>query len=362
MIPLSRISIPKEEVQAVLHVLRSGQLSQGSEVEAFEREFAHYIGCTHAVAVSNGTTALHLALIAAGIKAGDEVITTPFSFVASSNAILYVGAKPVFVDIGDDFNIDVSKIEAHITPKTKAIMPVHLFGYPCDMDRLLTIAKKRNVFIIEDACQAHGATYKGKKVGALGAVGCFSFYATKNMTTGEGGMVVTNDQDIAQMLKHLRNHGSTTKYHHDMLGYNDRMNDMQAALGRVQLTRLDALNKKRKEHARYYNEQLKHIDGLILPPESDEKTSAYHHYTLRIESSFPLTRDELLKHLAQKGIESMVVYPVPIDQQPYIKQYVTMKPSPRADRVSRLVLSIPVHPYLTEKERSHIVHTIQTIQ
>jgi|SRR3989338_1759554 len=362
MIHNSSVLFTTEEEQAVLRVLRSGQLSQGPEVEAFEQEFAKYIGSSYAVAVSNGTTALHLALIAVGVNPGDEVITTPFSFVASTNAILYVGAKPVFVDIGDDFNIDVSNIEKRITKKTKAILPVHLFGYPCDMDELLSIAKKHHLVVIEDACQAHGATYKGEKVGSMGTVGCFSFYATKNITTGEGGMVVTDDIKIAEHVRRLRTHGSDVRYHPVELGYNDRMTDMQAALGRVQLKRLDELNNKRRENADYYHEQLKSMPGLVLPPRADEKVSAYHQFTLRIRQPFPLTRDELLTHLCKHDIESMVVYPVPIDQIPHVVEIAPAKPLPHAKRSAHEVLSIPIHPHLTENERSTMVHTIRSIR
>lgn len=360
MIPVSRPYIGTEEEQAVLRVLRSGQLAQGREVEAFENEFASYTGSTYAVAVSNGTTALHLALLAAGVGEGDEVITTPFSFAASTNAILYTGAKPVFVDIGDDCTIDVSQIEQLITPHTKALLPVHLFGYPCDMDALMRISRAHHLPLIEDACQAHGATYKGKKVGSIGSIGCFSFYATKNMTTGEGGMVVTHDENIADRVRLLRSHGSAVKYHPVALGYNDRMTDIQAALGRVQLTRLDGFNKKRRKNAQVYTSAFRSLPGLTVPSEEDGRVSAYHHYTIRVQPPFPLSRDALQSYLADKGIESIVIYPVPIDQMPHVARVVPSRPLPHADQMSKEVLSIPVHPHLTEKERSYIVHTIQS--
>ena len=219
MISISKVSFSKKEVHAALMVLRSGHVTQGKEVGEFEREFAKYIGSKYAVAVFNGTAALHLALLALKIGPGDEVITTPYSFIASTNAILYVGATPVFVDIIDDYNIDADKIEGKITPRTKAILPVHLFGNPCEMDKILAIAEKYDLKVVEDACQAHGAEFKGKKVGTFGNIACFSLYATKNMITIEGGMITTNDRGLYEYLIMARSHGARKKYHHEFLGY-----------------------------------------------------------------------------------------------------------------------------------------------
>src|SRR5579863_8916690 len=239
MIPIAQPLLGSEESDAILRVLASGQLAQGEHVAAFERRFAEVCHVREAVAVSSGTAALHLALLAHGIGQGDEVITTPFSFAATANVILLVGATPVFVDIErDTYNLDPMLVEATITPRTKAILPVHLYGNPCAMPQLQAIAKTHNIVLIEDACQAHAAAIDGKPVGSFG-IGCFSFYPTKNMTTGEGGMITTNDPAVAERLRLLRNHGQKERYSHTTLGYNLRMTDMQAAIGLVQIEKLE---------------------------------------------------------------------------------------------------------------------------
>jgi dTDP-4-amino-4,6-dideoxygalactose transaminase len=347
------------EYKAVERVLRSGRLTQGSEITAFEKEFANYIGTKYALTVANGTIALHLALLALHIGVGDEVITTPFSFVASANAILYVGARPVFVDIGEDYNIDVHRIEKSITKRTKAIVPVHLFGKPCNMEVVGRIAQKYKLMIIEDACQAHGATYKGKKVGSFGDVGCFSFYATKNMTTGEGGMVTTNDPDVFERMQMLRSHGSKVRYYHDMLGYNFRMTEMQAAIGREQLKKLDSFNQKRIQNAHYLTAQLKHIQGIRVPIEDNPSHHVYHQYSIRIQKPFPLSRGEFMKVLQQKGIGTSVYYPVPIHKQ---KQFIQMgykQDYSISEEISREIVSIPVYPGLTKKQLDEIISVIK---
>src|SRR3990167_7979757 len=241
-IQISEPNIGNQELKAAAKVLKSGNLAQGKLVEKFEKAFAAFIGTKYAIATSNGTTALHLALLALGIKKRDEVITTSFSFVASTNAILFAGAKPIFVDIKDDFNLDPKLIEEKINKKTKAILPVHLYGYPAEMRMVMEIARKHKLLVIEDAAQAHGAMIGSKMVGSFGHCNCFSFYPTKNMTTLEGGMVTTNDEILAKKIKLLRNHGSEVRYHHQLLGYNFRLTELQAALGIAQLKRLPRFN------------------------------------------------------------------------------------------------------------------------
>lgn len=359
MIPISKIIFSKEEEKAVLKVLRSGQWAQGIEVERFEQEFAKYLNVKYAIAVSNGTVALYLALISLGLKRGLEVITTPFSFMASTSAILHAGLKPVFIDIGHDFNVDVEKIEEKITPKTRAILPVHLFGNPCEMDAILSLAGKYKLSVIEDACQAHGAECHGKKAGTFGRLGCFSFYATKNITTGEGGMIVTNDKNLYEFLKKARNHGSKKRYFHDFLGFNFRMTEMQAALGRIKLKKLDNLNKKRLKNALFLNSLLKDIPGLTLPEIPTDKKHVFHQYTVVINKEFPLTREELVTILEKKGIGYGIFYPLPIHKQVAIKKMIKNVKLPVSEDLSKRVVSLPIHPYLNKKELNYIAYVIK---
>lgn len=361
MIPITKILFDKKEENAVIKVMRSGQLAQGQEVERFENEFAKFIGTKFAAATSNGTTALHLSLLALGIKKGDEVITTPFSFIASTNTILYVGAKPVFVDIKDDFNIDVSKIEEKITSKTKAILPVHLFGDPCDMDKIMELARKYNLKVIEDACQAHGAEYQNKKVGSFGDVGCFSFYATKNMTAGEGGMITTNDKKVYEKLKMLRSHGSKMRYYHDFLGYNFRMTEIQAAIGLEQLKKLEEFNSRRINNAKYLSSLLKDIKGIIFPRINRDKKHVFHQYTVTLNNKFPVTRKELVEILTKKGIEYGIFYPLPIHKQKEILDLGICYNLPKAEALSENVLSLPIHPKIAKKDLDFIAQILKKI-
>jgi perosamine synthetase len=356
---VSKIVLTNREEDAVLRVLRSGRLVQGKETHAFEQEFARYVGSNYAVAVSNGTCALHLALLAVGLKPEDKVITTPFSFIASTNAILYVCAKPIFVDIGLDYNIDVSLIEKKITKKTRAILPVHLFGKPCAMDEIMKLAMKYNLAVIEDACQAHGAMIGKRKVGSLGDVGCFSFYATKNMATGEGGMVTTNSKKLYEFLRLARSHGSKERYYHDFLGYNYRMTDFQAALGLEQLKSLDQNNARRIRNAQYLNKGLDQIRGLITPVTTGDVKHVFHQYTIRITKEFPISRDTLADCLEKKGIGCSIIYPLPIHKQ---KQFLKMGYKlhlPIAEQTAKEVISLPVHPYLRKRDLDSIIEVIK---
>jgi dTDP-4-amino-4,6-dideoxygalactose transaminase len=358
MIPIARPLIGEEEKKAVDEVLSSGIIAQGPKVREFEEEFSAYCETDHGVAASSGTTALHLALLACGIGKGDEVITTPFSFIATANSILYCGAKPVFADIDPQtFNITPENIEGQITDKTKAVLVVHLYGQPCEMDSIRNICRDHDLKIIEDACQAHGALYKGRKAGSLADCGVFSFYPTKNMTTSEGGMVTTNNPDIAQRARLLREHGSKVKYHHDVLGYNYRMTDIAAAIGLAQLKKLDTFNNKRMKNAKKITNALKGLGDLEVPYVNPESLHVFHQYTVRITKDFHLSRDETAGRLSEMGIGTGVYYPIPIHKQPFYNdvQFSELKVSEAA---SKEVLSLPVHPGLSDSDVEHVYNSI----
>lgn len=351
----------EEELEAIRKVLESGMIAHGPEVESFEREFAEYIGVEHAVTVANGTAALDLLLKAYAVGPGDEVVTTPFTFVATANAVLYQGAKPVFADINPrTYNIDPNSVLEAITPRTKAIIVVHLYGQPADMKALMEIAEDHKLLLIEDAAQAHGAEFEGKKAGSLGDAAIFSFYATKNMTTGEGGMVTTNDRRIADRVKLLRDHGQAEKYLHVELGYNLRMTSIQAAIGRVQLRKLDRFNEMRRRNAKLLTEGISSIRGLTPPYEDPRVKHVYHQYVVRVEDGFPLTRDELKEFLSEKGIGTAVHYPIPVFLQPlYRRLGYPSNICSNSIEASRRVLSLPVHPALTEQQLRHVIECLK---
>lgn len=355
MIRLSVPQIGKEEEKAILEVLRTGHLAQGPKVEKFEKEFSQYLGVKYAAATSSGTSALHLALLALNLGKEDEVITTPFSFIASVNAILYVGAKPVFVDIDETFNLNPDKIYEKITPKTKAILVVHLFGLSADMFKIKEIAKKYRLKVIEDASQAHGAIIGKRRVGSFGDLSCFSFYATKNITTAEGGMVVSNNKTLIEKVKALRDHGSRRKYYHDLLGYNYRMTDLCAALGLVQLKKLDFFNGKRIKNAAYLNQKLSG-SSLILPKLEGRTHHVFHQYTVRARK--PLNREEVINHLWRNGIEVGVFYPIPIHKQKFYRSSYVGEKLPVAERAAKEVLSLPIHPGLRKKDLDFIAKNL----
>jgi perosamine synthetase len=343
-IPISRPMLGEEEKQAVLAVMEAGQLAHGALTEQFEQAFATFTGRRHAVAVSSGTAALYLALHALGVGPGDEVITTPFTFVASANSILYCGARPVFVDIEPDtLNIAPDRVEAAITNRTKAILPVHLFGHPADLPALLEIAERHGLVVVEDAAQAHGATISGQRVGSF-ATGCFSFYATKNMTTGEGGMVTTDDPALAGRLRMLRAHGSRQRYLHETLGYNFRLTELQAAIGLAQLVKLPALTERRRANAARLSQRLA---GLVTVPTSRPWAGhVFNQYTVRV----PGGRRDLPKRLARLGIGTGVYYPVPVHRQPLYRHLGYTDQLPEAEAACDEVLSLPIHPALTDDE------------
>ena len=352
MIPIAKPMIGEEEKKAVSDVLDSGTLAQGKKVKEFEEKFAEYIGAKYAVAASSGTTALHLALLASGVKSGDEVITTPFTFISTATPILFCNAKPVFADINPGtFNIDPEKIELMITNKTKAILPVHLYGQPCEMDRIMEIADKHNLIVIEDACQAHGAEYYGKKIGGIGSVGCFSFYPTKNMITGEGGMVTTNDEGLAEKIRTLRNHGQKERYNYAMVGYNFRMTDIAAAIGIEQLKKLDGFNDRRRGNAGFLSEQL---NGVVeIPYLLQGVRHVFHQYTIKTEK-----RELLKENLKKDGIGFGIYYPKPLHFYEPLKSYGS-NDLKNAENVCKNVLSLPVHPSLSEANLERIVCSVK---
>jgi len=361
MIPIAKPVLGEDEINAVAAVLRSGAIVQGRKVEEFEAGFAELAGTKYGVAVNSGTAALHIALLAHGIGEEDEVITSPFSFVASANSILFTGARPVFADIEDEtFNVAPDSIVEKITPRTKAIMPVHLYGQPCAMKRIMSIARERGIIIIEDACQAHGAEYEGKKAGSFGT-GCFSLYATKNMVTGEGGMITTNDEGIAQKARMMRTHGQKERYLNEILGYNYRMTDIAAAIGLCQLAKLEDFNNKRIRNARFLTQKLSGIKGLVPPHVGPNAKHVFHQYTVRITGDFAISREELRKKLLDRGIGTEIYYPRPIHRQPFYERLGYKDHLPNSEKAAVEVLSLPVHPSLTKEDLENIVRAIQTI-
>ncbi len=354
MIPIARPMIQTEEKEAVLAVLDSGMLAQGEWVASFEKAFAKYIGVKHAVAASSGTAALHLAMLAHGIGPGDEVITSPFTFIATANAVLYTGARPVFVDIEPDtFDIDPNQVEQSITQRTKAILPVHLFGHPAEMDAIMEIAERHGLTVIEDAAQAHGAEYHGQRVGSFGT-GVFSFYPTKNMTTGEGGMVTTDDDLLARKLRLLRDHGMPRRYVHEVLGYNFRMTNIAAAIGLAQLSKLDDFNSARIGNAAYLTER---IHKVITPTVRPGVKHVFHQYTVRVPSG----RDEAVEELREAGVGVGIYYPIPIHQQSLYRGLGYHDRFPAAEQAASEVLSLPVHPALTQEDLDKIVEVVEAL-
>ena len=359
MIPIAKPQIGEDEIKAVESVLRSGMLASWSNVRCFEDASAMYIGAKHGVATTSGTTALQIAIEALGIGHGDEVITTPFTFIATSNAILFNGARPVFADIDPrSFNIDPKSVEKKITGKTKAVLPVHLYGNPCDMDSLTRICAKNKLLLLEDCAQSMGAEWKGKRAGSFGNASILSFYATKNMTTGEGGMFLSSDRDVSERAYLLANQGQKKMYEHLTVGFNYRMTEMQAALGMVQLHKLDDMNRKRIENAKFFNEQLKGLDFIQLPETRKDTKHVFNQYTLRV---FDGRRDELAKHLEKKGVGSRVYYPKANYMQPaYAHLGIKQGACVEAEVAAAEVLSLPVYPSLTDYELNKVVEAIRS--
>jgi len=345
-------TIKDEIAPALQQVLDNTAFAGGPFVAQFEKEFAAFCGAKHAVGVGNGTDALWMALLALGVGPGDEVITQPDTFIATAEAISYCGATPVFCDVEEKtYNMDPAKLEAAITPKTKGVIPVHLFGQTADIDPITEIARKRNLFVVEDASQAHGAEYKGRKAGSMGVAGCFSFYPGKNLGAyGEAGAVVTSDDALADKMRMLRDHGSAKKYYHTHVGFNCRMDGFQGAVLSVKLKHIDTWNEGRRKNARLYNESLKGTPGVILPQEVDYAKHVYHIYAIRVKE-----RDALISKLGEKEIGTNIHYPVPVHlQQAYSSMGLREGSFPAAERCAAEFVSLPMFPELTAEQIRYV--------
>lgn len=357
MIPPAKPIIGEEERKAVDAVLASGLLAQGAEVAAFEEEFAAQLTPgAQAVAVNSGTSALHIGLLAAGIGAGDEVIVPSFTFAATGNSVALTGATPVFADIElDQFCLDPDSVRAAITDKTKAIMPVHLYGHPANMDELTNIAEEHGLQIFEDAAQCHGATLHGKYTGTFGTFGAFSLYPTKNMTSGEGGMITTADPEVARRARLLRNQGMEVQYQNELVGLNNRMTNIHAAIGRVQLTKLKGWTKQRQENAAFLNA---HLEGVITPPVAKGAVHVYHQYTIRVSED----RDGFANALREEyKVGCGVYYPIPNHRLPSLAPYAPGLELPNTETAAKEVISLPVHPSLSQADLERIVNAVNAV-
>lgn len=355
-------AIKSEIDEAVRRVLDTSAFILGREVEAFERDFAEYVGAEFCVGVNSGTAALHLALAACGVGPGDEVVVPANTFFATAEAVSNAGARPVFVDADPvSYTLDAEKLEAAVTEHTRAVIPVHLYGQAADMDAVLEIAERRNLIVVEDAAQAHGALYKGRRVGALARAGCFSFYPGKNLGAyGEGGAVVTNDADVARRLRLLRDHGSERKYHHEMVGYNCRLEGIQGAVLGVKLKHLDAWNDLRRRHAARYRQLLAPLEragAITLPREMDYSRHVYHLFVVQTEE-----RDALQQRLQEANVQTGIHYPVPVHLQPAYAEH-GHRPGdfPETELQARRLLSLPMYAELTDEQIAHVAETIERV-
>jgi dTDP-4-amino-4,6-dideoxygalactose transaminase len=342
---------------AILEVIEDGAFAGGPFVARFEADFAAYCDCPHAVGVGSGTEALWLSLLAAGVGPGDEVITVPSTFIATAEAITYAGAHPVFVDVDErTYTMDPAALNEALTPKTKAIIPVHLFGQPADMDPILEFAREHGLYVIEDACQAHGAKYKGRKVGTLGDTACFSFYPGKNLGAfGEAGAIVTRNAELLEKIRILRDHGQVRKYHHTMVGWNCRMDGIQGAVLRIKLRHLERGNQLRRSHAAYYDQAFEGIREIITPAHEDSIRHVYHVYAIRVKE-----RDEMIRLLTEKGIGTGVHYPVPVHlQEAYRSLGYEPGSFPIAERCAAEFLSLPMFPELTREQLEIVSHGVK---
>lgn len=366
MIPIAKPFLDDNETKAVSEVLKSGVIAQGPKVRELEEKFAKFCGTKYAIAVNSGTAALHTALHVAGIKQGDEVITTPFTFIATANTILMQQAKPVFVDIEEEtFNIDPEKIGKKINEKTKAIVTVDLYGNLCNYGKIGKIAENNKLIVVEDACQAVNAEQNGKKAGNFGNLAAFSFYGTKNITCGEGGMITTNSKEYADNARLFRQHGRSkmTSYEYSGLGYNYRTTDISAAILLEQLKKISVITKKRVENAAYLSENLGKIKGIKVPDVKSNGSHVFHQYTIRVLENFKLGRDELNEHLNKKGIGTGIYYPKPLHLLPHIKKLGYGEGDfPIAEKLSSQVISLPVHPHLAKEQLDFIINTIKELE
>jgi len=359
IIPVSKVALGKEEIQAALEVLKSGNLRQGKKTEEFEKAFAEKVGAKYGVAVSSGTAALHLAYQSL-INPGDEVLVPSFTHISTASMVCFAGGKPVFCDIDSKtFTIDLEGINRKITPRTKAIAPVHLFGNACYVDEIIDLAKENDLRIIWDAAQAHGTRYKGKDVGSFDDLVCYSFYPTKNMITGEGGMITTNNFVLYERLKLLRSHGQAKKYFHTGLGFNYRMTDVEAAIGIEQLKKLSDFVRKRRLNAEYLTRNISGIEGIITPFVEDYVEHSFHQYTILVDASkLHCTRDEFITALKEEGIGTGVHYPRPLHKQPVFENFSSDSSLPVSEDISDRIFSLPVYPGLDEMELNLIIQGI----
>ncbi len=365
MIPIAKPFLGNEEIKAVEEVLKSGIIAQGPKVLEFEEKFSKFCGKKYAITVNSGTAALHTALHAIGAGEGDEIITTPLTFVATANSILMRGAKPVFADIKpDSFNIDPKCIRDKITDKTKAIITVDFYGQLCDYEEINKIAEENNLLVIEDACQAVNSDYNGKKAGSFGEIGCFSFYATKNITCGEGGVLVTDNKSFSEKARYFRQNGRSemTSFEYAGLGYNYRMTDISAAMLLEQLKKIEHITQKRIENAEYLTEELKKIKGIQVPIVKDGHRHAFYLYTIRVKEEFKLSRDELADYLKKKGISSGIYYPKPLHLCGHFRKFGYKEGDfPVAELLSKQILSLPCHPSLKVDELNTIIDAFKSI-
>lgn len=363
MIPVTVVKTGPEQEALVLEVLRSGQLAQGALVERFEDEFARLHGVGHAIAVNNGTTALVAAMKAHDLGPGDEVVTSPFTFVATLNAILDTGATARFADIGDDFNVRPDAVEAVTNDRTRVLMPVHLYGLVADMDPITELARQRDLAVVEDAAQAVAATYRGRAAGSFGT-GCFSLYATKNVSTGEGGMITTDDDELADRLRVTRNQGMRQRYEYVLAGNNYRLTDLAAAVGIPQLSSIDEMTRRRTENADFYRHALADVPGLLLPPPvPPDRRHVYHQFTVRITDDAPVRRDQFVDDLRAAGVGSGIYYPrVVFDYDCYRdRPDVVSDDVPDAFRIAGQVVSLPVHQHLTDADRDAVAAAVRKV-
>ncbi|MDA8235166.1 MAG: DegT/DnrJ/EryC1/StrS aminotransferase family protein [Clostridia bacterium] len=363
MIPIAQPIIGEEEIQRVTEVLRSGELAAGRYVKRFEEKFTEFLGAAHGVAVSSGTTALHTALAALGIGPGDEVLTTPFSFIATANSILYVGARPIFVDIDEKtYNLAPGALEEACRrhPGAKGILLVHLYGHPAPMKEIMEVAERFGLKVIEDCAQAHGAVYGGKKVGTMGDAGIFSFYPTKNMTTGEGGLVVCQDEEVALLARRFVNHGQEVRYTHRELGYNFRMTNFQAAIGLAQLEKLPGFNERRRANGERLTAGINN-PKIITPVEIPGCRHVYHQYTVRVKGpQGDKEREQFVEHLRQQGVGCQIHYPQVIYRQPVYQGLGLNGSCPVAEQAAREVVSLPVHPALGQGDLEQILQAVNS--
>ncbi|HWQ64838.1 MAG TPA: DegT/DnrJ/EryC1/StrS family aminotransferase [Methanospirillum sp.] len=358
MIPIAKPSVGEDEASAAADIIRSGTIASGEEVSQFETEFSRFMGSRHSIATSSGTAALHVALLAAGISAGDEVIVPTFTFIATASAVSMCNATPVFADVDEKYySLDPESTLEQINPRTRAIIPVHLFGQPCDMKTLGEICDDHHLLMIEDCAQAHGTRFEGTMTGSFGLSGCYSFYPTKNMTTGEGGMVTTQHDEYAQHVKRLINHGQASKYSHTEIGYNYRLTNIGAVIGRIQLRKLPEFNRKRQENAAYYQ---KHITrkGIICPAIRRGCEHVFHQYAIRVLPECDLSRDQLTKALTHEGIGTAIHYPTPVHKQPVYQGKIKSSPAPVSIQLANEILSLPIWPGLTMDNLAFICKSI----